>query len=144
MHFCPFAEQYTNTDQCTTPNGETGTCKPLVQCQTLRETLIYASTDITQLNLLRASYCGGRHFCCPKRPKQPKNGIELLPSRDICGQQGSNNLIVGNGKRTRLNEFPWIAQLWYINGMVSRSGVFVNELLSCSRQCKTGAYCVSW
>lgn len=103
-----------------TPQGENGFCIHIVQCGSLISLVQTAAESPSNYDYLLRSRCSGAGAnviaCCPSTELQPiidHIGDELLPSREICGQELSKSIY--GGQITRIDEFPWTAQLWYIN-----------------------------
>ena len=96
-------------DYCKTPNGESGTCIDLQQCEELFNELLQSKFDKHKLENF---YCGwnglNRKVCCTRN----KN---LLP--DNCGEEPKAALsrIVG-GDIANIDEFPWMVLLEYEKG----------------------------
>lgn len=105
---------------CTTPTQQPGSCVELLQCTSLVRLLQTVRDNPGDREYLRQSQCGGTirsvHACCPTTELTTITGnkMDLLPDREICGQQGSHTNIFG-GTVTDVDEFPWSVQLWYQN-----------------------------
>lgn len=100
----------------------------LLQCGSLVALLPTARENAYNRDYLRSSRCGGNfggvRACCPIYELQGTgtsgtgtsgtgNKEDLLPGRNVCGQQSHSNII--GGEVTNINEFPWTVQMWYNN-----------------------------
>lgn len=111
----------------------------LLQCNSLLTLLQTARENPYNREYLRNSRCGGNigsvRACCPKSELLGSaantgyvgntadtgytgNKENLLPGREICGQQSQSNIF--GGEITNTDEFPWAVQLWYINSKFAR------------------------
>lgn len=97
--------------QCTTPNRKTGICVQYSKCYELQQ--LVASRDLHKIRFVQASQCGflfEAYVCCPNLQIQEVGGDEFCLQNDL-------NKITG-GKKTKIGEFRWMAQLQYkINGL---------------------------
>lgn len=93
-----------------------------MQCNSLVSLLQNVKNNQFNVDYLRRSRCGGSgtniQACCSNiemRGHLDSKAAQLLPSRNICGQQSVKRILGGNVTKT--DEFPWTVQLWYKNGM---------------------------
>jgi len=131
--------------ECVTPKGVNGYCVHLLQCASL-VALVQNPADH---NYLVSSRCSGSGenvtACCPATElKADVNHIgfrdSLLPSREICGQQSAKRIF--NGLITRIDEFPWTAQLWYVNSKNEEVTACAGTLINPDHVI-TAAHCVN-
>lgn len=105
-----------------TPNGANGFCVSLLRCKSLVYLLRKADEIPYNADYLKWSKCGGSGInvtaCCPVEDliaDLDRKATTLLPPRDFCGKHLAESN--PDDKITKLNEFPWVAQIWY--GMLS-------------------------
>lgn len=163
------AQYQPQTSDCTTTNGAPGICIPIRQCTPIVNVLQSRPLTPQTIQLLRQLQCGFEgqdpRVCCTfapvVQPTQPpfqpstfppteeKNRFQteselinnlldspLLPSE--CGKELKIRIV--GGKRTALDEFPWMALLEYQkpNGRSTAcGGVLINK-----RYVLTAAHCL--
>jgi Regulatory CLIP domain of proteinases len=109
---------------CNTPANESGTCISIKQCPHLLQMLKVKPLTEQQKQFLHNSQCGFidnvAYVCCatPKpvvvHQQGPTDGVKLLPDLTICGGSTSDRIV--GGERTKIDEFPWMALIQYVNG----------------------------
>lgn len=119
-----------NSENCTTPDKESGECIRLNLCKPLRELIRKKPLNYNDRMFLRKSQCdyadGYPWVCCTKvqtttrKPNSSRttkrsftsvttdSSILLNPGQSVCGQPFRNidNRIFG-GSQTQIGEFPW-------------------------------------
>ncbi|KAL1512801.1 hypothetical protein ABEB36_002328 [Hypothenemus hampei] len=145
-------------DYCTTPRREQGECISLINCEPLYVLLKKRPISSASADYLRRSQCGFigtiPKVCCPSVNAPPAtaipgntddrlhsdtNGLDLLPSLDVCGV-GLENRIYG-GEKADLDDFPWMALIEYERPNRQR-GFYCGGVLINSRYVLTAAHCL--
>lgn len=97
-------ENVDDVAECSTPSKEAGVCLEIVLCKSLLARL--QTPAQADREYLRGSRCGKKdstiRVCCPMSEvaSQISGKENLLPSRDVCGQQSKSNII--GGKNTAI------------------------------------------
>lgn len=109
-----------------TPDNLNGLCQPVRTCTVLVELLQTQRKNPEVINFLRRSHCGyaGRDplVCCPSSSSAPKTTQKptsdptiarggSLPRAPACGIDAPDRIF--NGEPTKIDEFPWLAQIQY-------------------------------
>uniref|UniRef100_A0A182PPY6 CLIP domain-containing serine protease n=1 Tax=Anopheles epiroticus TaxID=199890 RepID=A0A182PPY6_9DIPT len=112
----------TSNQQCTLPEGTTGQCILLRNCNSLLTLIRKKPLPDTDRAYLQRTQCGWstteNHplVCCSDSLVAPvRVGAGLLPTPGQCGIQTSDRIF--GGVNTRIDEFPWIALLKYAKRM---------------------------
>jgi Regulatory CLIP domain of proteinases len=119
-----FLFSYPWKDTCQTPANETGSCILIKECPHLLEILKSPPLREQQLQFLRKSQCGfvdnAVLVCCAAAKavaddqQRPPDAMSLLPDINTCGARTADRIF--GGKRTKIDEFPWMALIQYSNG----------------------------
>ncbi|KAF5298248.1 hypothetical protein FQR65_LT09759 [Abscondita terminalis] len=129
---------------CTTPNSETGRCIPVKSCSVITNALENGSNEA--IRFAQQSQCGYDSVplvCCGTKGLQTDEvySHRLLPNRNICGVESTNDRIVG-GTNTDIDEFPWLALLQYVDDFGDDAGFRCGGTLINERYILTAAHCV--
>ncbi|XP_065072446.1 CLIP domain-containing serine protease B8 [Ochlerotatus camptorhynchus] len=134
---------------CEIPNEEaTGYCIPQEGCQAYQKLVASNSLDNEQQTFINHLNCSNTGVCCPltattyKNPRvleAPKHERDLIES---CGVDASGDRIFG-GQVSRIDEFPWMALLFYESKLTGQMHPSCGGVLLTKRWILTAAHCVT-